>query len=138
MIDTKSIINSLNRAQRDILLLCKNETCPILSTPFKCWSIPQQIITESHLRPWFLFDLHIWCRPTPQLFVQPIQTRSSHTERDKPSSHLTSASPSSHHSADTTQLLVVESRSTCVGPGFDSQEAKTEDTVLSLQKSGGH
>lgn len=92
MTDNKSIINSFNHTQTSILLLYKNETCLILSTQFKCSSIPQQITTKA---TWDLC-FFLFYSSSVALFCSCLykhSTSHSLTEEDKSSSHLTSMSP---------------------------------------------
>lgn len=95
MADIKSIINSFTHTQSNAFLLYKNETCPILSTRFKCPSIEQQIIAQSHLRPVSLFVLQIQCCLSQQLLVQPILLDTSRRRRPKP--HLIGLLCHLHH-----------------------------------------
>lgn len=129
MTDTKSIINSFNHTQSNAFLLYKNETRLILVTQFKCPSIAQQIITQSHLRPVSLFVLQIQCCLSQQLLVQPLLLDTSGRRRPKPHliwllCHL------QHHSVDIIQSHVLDSRNTYQGPRYDPHDAEREDRIL--------
>jgi hypothetical protein len=68
--------------------------------------------------------------------VQPISLEQ--TDREGQGLILT-VSPLSQCSTDTGKSLVIDSRNTCLGTGFASQDAEREEkTVLSLQRSAGN
>lgn len=128
MTDTKSIINSFNHTQSNAFLLYKIETCPILSTQFKCPSIAQQTIIQSLLRPVSLFVLQTQCCLSQQLLVQPILLDTSGRRRPKP--HLIWLLCHLHHAILLTSFSHMsqtqETPTRVLGMTFTMQREKTE------------